>query len=160
MKKVKIKIANCKLCSKFKSESGDIDHNAKIQFNPFFKRGFYHDRSYKESTMNMKSIIFSMICTCGAFGLHAAVNSPATNLAIPAKAAVVDAKATAQQLVSINQASQQQLEAIPGIGAKKAQAIMEYIKDKGPIKNQKQLTEVKGIGEKMAAKIASFVSFS
>lgn len=106
--------------------------------------------------MNMKSIIFSLICTCGAFGLHAAVNSPAN----PVKGVTVEATAAAKQLVSINQASQQQLEAIPGIGAKKAQAILEYIKDKGPIKNQQQLTEVKGIGEKMAAKIASFVSFS
>ncbi len=106
--------------------------------------------------MNMKSIIFSLICTCGAFGLHAAVNNPDT----PAKTSAVAAKATAQHLVSINKASQQQLEAIPGIGAKKAQAILDYIKDKGPIKNQQQLTEVKGIGEKMAAKIANFVSFS
>jgi competence protein ComEA len=106
--------------------------------------------------MNMKSIIFSLICTFGACGLHAAVNSPAN----PVKGAVIEAKAVAQQLVSINQASQQQLEAIPGIGAKKAQAILEYIKAKGPIKSQQQLTEVKGIGEKMATKIASFVSFS
>ncbi len=106
--------------------------------------------------MNMKSIIFSLICTCGAFGLHAAVNNPAN----PVKSTVIEAKAAVPQQVSINKASLQQLEAIPGIGAKKAQAILDYIKDKGPIKNQQQLTEVKGIGEKMAAKIASFVSFS
>lgn len=105
--------------------------------------------------MNMKSVIFSLICTCGVFGLHAAVNTPTT----VNKPTVVAAKTEAPALVSINQASQQQLEAIPGIGAKKAQAIMEYIKAKGPIKNAQQLTEVKGIGEKMAAKIATFVSF-
>ncbi|RVU37717.1 helix-hairpin-helix domain-containing protein [Rheinheimera riviphila] len=61
--------------------------------------------------------------------------------------------------LSINKASPEQLTAIPGIGQKKAQAILDYIKANGPIKDPKQLTEVKGIGDKLAAKIAEFVSF-
>lgn len=62
-------------------------------------------------------------------------------------------------LLSINKATAEQLVAIPGIGQKKAEAILAYIKEQGPIKNQQQLTEVKGIGAKLAEKIAAYVSF-
>lgn len=66
---------------------------------------------------------------------------------------------TAKTLLSINKATAEQLVAIPGIGQKKAEAILTYIKEQGPIKNQQQLTEVKGIGAKLAEKIAAYVSF-
>ena len=54
--------------------------------------------------MNMKSIIFSWICTCGAFGLHAAVNSSAN----PVK-------------------NQQQVTEVKGIGEKMAAKIATFV---------------------------------
>jgi competence protein ComEA len=75
-------------------------------------------------------------------------------LSVPAAA-----KAAEKAKLNINQASLEQLIAVPGIGEKKAQAIKDYISANGPIKDQKQLTEVKGIGEKLAVKIAEYVSF-
>ena len=63
------------------------------------------------------------------------------------------------QKVNINSATLDQLDAIPGLGKKKAQAVLDYIAENGPIKDQKQLTEVKGIGDKLAAKVAEHVSF-
>tara|TARA_R110002126_G_scaffold10245_9_gene46468 strand:- start:4828 stop:5139 length:312 start_codon:yes stop_codon:yes gene_type:complete len=64
-----------------------------------------------------------------------------------------------QQKLNINKATVEQLEAVPGIGKAKAQAILTYVQNSGPIKSQQQLTEVKGIGEKLAAKVAQYVSF-
>lgn len=103
--------------------------------------------------MKLKNIWLSCVSLLLAGGLHAAL--PETSAAT-----VVPPTSQVSSKVSINKATQQQLEAIPGIGAKKAQAILEYIKAKGPIKTKEQVMEVKGIGEKMATRIAELVSFS
>lgn len=70
------------------------------------------------------------------------------------------ATAQQQQKLNLNKATVEQLEAVPGIGKSKAQAILAYIQENGPITSQKQLTEVKGIGDKLAAKVAQYVSFN
>ncbi|MCT6700859.1 ComEA family DNA-binding protein [Rheinheimera sp. 4Y26] len=111
--------------------------------------------------MDAKSLLFAGLVVAAAISLNPVLATQNTGVvakvnASDSKTAVV--KNTANKL-SINQANQEQLEAIPGIGAKKAQAILEYIKKNGPIKNQQQLMEVKGIGAKLAEKISGFVSF-
>jgi len=63
------------------------------------------------------------------------------------------------QKISLNTATLEQLDAIPGLGQKKAQAVLDYIAQNGPIKDQTQLTQVKGIGSKLAAKISPYFSF-
>ncbi len=105
--------------------------------------------------MNMKSLWFALCATLGCMGTQmasAALNNPPANNSR-------EVSATVPAKLALNKADQQQLEAIPGIGAKKALAILEYIKQHGPIKDKKQLMEVKGIGEKMADRIATYVSF-
>ncbi len=110
--------------------------------------------------MNSKSLLIAAIVVAAACTLNpvlALQSAPAV-----AKVGAQDATNktnTAASKLSINKASQEQLEAIPGIGEKKAQAILDYIKNHGPIKNQQQLMEVKGIGAKLAEKINSFVSY-
>jgi competence protein ComEA len=106
--------------------------------------------------MNMKSLWFALCATLACIGSQHA--SAGLNNSVNNDQKVVSSAAQAK--LSLNKADQQQLEAIPGIGAKKAQAILEHIKQNGPIKDKKQLMEVKGIGEKMADRIATFVSFS
>ncbi|MDX1676981.1 helix-hairpin-helix domain-containing protein [Arsukibacterium sp.] len=102
----------------------------------------------------MKNVAIALLLT----GLTLAANQT-----LAAKPGVTVDKQTAtaqqQQKLNLNKASAEQLEAIPGIGKSKAQAIMAYIQQNGPIANQQQLTEVKGIGDKLAAKIAQYVSF-
>lgn len=58
------------------------------------------------------------------------------------------AAASAQDgpLVDINQATVEELQALPGIGAVKARAIVEYRETHGPFTQVDQLTEVSGIG--------------
>ncbi|ELK92042.1 competence ComEA helix-hairpin-helix repeat region domain protein [Neisseria meningitidis M7124] len=55
--------------------------------------------------------------------------------------------------VNINAASQQELEALPGIGPAKAKAIAEYRAQNGAFKSVDDLTKVKGIGPAVLAKL-------
>ncbi|MMZ63037.1 ComE operon protein 1 [compost metagenome] len=45
------------------------------------------------------------------------------------------------------------MQEIPGIGEKKAKAIVDYRNEHGPFKSVDELTNVKGIGEKMLEKM-------
>lgn len=67
--------------------------------------------------------------------------------------------ATAQSKLALNQASVEQLTAIPGLGKVKAEAIVAYIAEHGAITSEVELTKVKGVGEKLAARVAQYVSF-
>ncbi|WP_081987086.1 ComEA family DNA-binding protein [Methylotenera sp. G11] len=49
--------------------------------------------------------------------------------------------------VNINTATQAELESLPGIGPKKAQAIIDYRKTKGNFKSVDDLNQVDGIGD-------------
>jgi competence protein ComEA len=56
--------------------------------------------------------------------------------------------AVAFAAVDINSAGKQELEALPGIGPAKAEAIIQYRQDNGLFATVDELTKVKGIGEK------------
>ena len=51
-------------------------------------------------------------------------------------------------LININSASVVDLQALPGIGAKTAELIVEYRQKNGPLKKIEELMNVRGIGEK------------
>ena len=59
--------------------------------------------------------------------------------------------------VNINTADMAALEALPGIGQAKAQAIIDYRTANGNFSSVEDLTQVKGIGEKLLAKIKDLV---
>lgn len=63
------------------------------------------------------------------------------------KASVSDSP-SALDKVRINQATQEEIETLSGIGPSKAQAIIQYREDNGPFKKLEDLLEVSGIGEK------------
>ncbi|WP_018983510.1 ComEA family DNA-binding protein [Salinimonas chungwhensis] len=69
-----------------------------------------------------------------------AVNSPA-------------AAQTQSEKLDLNNVSVEQLTALPGIGKKKAQAIIDYREEMGHFLEVEQLTQVKGIGPKLLAKL-------
>lgn len=59
--------------------------------------------------------------------------------------------------ISINRAGLAELQEIPGIGEKKAQAILDYRKTHGAFATIDDLTQVKGIGDKMLEKMKPYI---
>jgi competence protein ComEA len=55
--------------------------------------------------------------------------------------------------ININTAGPKQLETLPGIGPKKAKAIIEHRKNQGKFKDPAGIMKVKGIGEEVFKKI-------
>lgn len=60
-------------------------------------------------------------------------------------------------LININKAGLTELQNIPGIGAKKAQAIVDYRNAHGAFTSVDDLTKVKGIGDKMLQKMKPYI---
>ncbi|WP_162238588.1 helix-hairpin-helix domain-containing protein, partial [Paenibacillus sp. A3] len=77
----------------------------------------------------------------------------------PGKAAAGKRTESAPGKINLNTATAKQLDELPGIGASRAQAIVELRKKLGgSFKSVDQLLEVKGIGEKMLQKIKPLVT--
>ena len=75
-----------------------------------------------------------------------------------AGSAVAAGKPAPTGKVSLNTATAQQLEALPGVGAKLAARIVEYRQKSGGFKSVQDLMNVKGIGEKNFEKLQSYLS--
>lgn len=65
---------------------------------------------------------------------------------------------TRTQKIDLNHATVEELTALPGVGMKKAEAILEYRKENGPFASTDQLLKVKGIGEKLLAEIKPMIT--
>ena len=68
--------------------------------------------------------------------------------------------AAALAAVNINTATKEELDALPGIGPVKAQAILDYRKANGPFKTPEDIMKVSGIKEGTYAKIKGLISVS
>lgn len=66
----------------------------------------------------------------------------------------------ASAAVNINTATEQELTALPGIGAAKAKAIVAYREKNGAFKSVDELDNVKGIGPKLLEKLKPEASVS
>ena len=75
-----------------------------------------------------------------------------------AKAAGTKTAAAVSTPININTATAAQLEALPGIGARTAQAIVDHRQKNGGFKKIEELMNVKGIGEKSFLKLKPMVT--
>ena len=62
------------------------------------------------------------------------------------------------EVIDLNTASAADLTRLPGIGEKRAQAIVDYRESSGPFQSVEELTEVKGIGEGILAQVYDYVT--
>jgi competence protein ComEA len=62
--------------------------------------------------------------------------------------------------VNLNSASAQQLTALPGVGPKLAERIVEYRQKSGGFHSVNEIVNVKGLGEKGFAKLQAYVVVS
>jgi competence protein ComEA len=66
-------------------------------------------------------------------------------------------RAGTEGVVNVNTATSDELARLPGIGAAKAQAIVEFRKERGAFRSVDQLRDVKGIGDAALERIRPHV---
>lgn len=74
-----------------------------------------------------------------------------------AAGAAENSQKAAIRVVNINVATEEEIAAIPGIGGKKSQAIVEFRRKNGPFEKAEDLKKVDGIGDKLFEKIRPYV---
>jgi len=74
---------------------------------------------------------------------------------VPAPAHAAEAPAAHQtaETIHLNQATAEQLQALPGVGPALSERIVQYRTEHGPFRTVDQLADVKGVGQ---AKLAKF----
>lgn len=70
------------------------------------------------------------------------------------------AGASASKAIDINQATEEELTAIPGIGEATAKRIVEFRQQNGPFGRVEDLLKIKGIGEKSLEKMRPHIKVS
>ena len=82
----------------------------------------------------------------------------AAALVLSHSAAVAQDAPAPAAVININTASLDQFEALPGVGAKTAQRILEHRQKNGPFKKIEELMNIKGIGEKSFLKLKPYLT--
>ncbi|GAA6184294.1 MULTISPECIES: ComEA family DNA-binding protein [Alteromonadaceae] len=105
----------------------------------------------------MKKFLPTLVVACAVF----LASSPLTIQAKSLNQKVETAKTQLQTQstpINLNTATADDLEALPGIGSKKAQDIVAYRKANGSFKRVEDITNVKGIGNRMLEKLKTSIS--
>jgi competence protein ComEA len=100
--------------------------------------------------------LFMVLALVTAAALPAAAQQKAAGGS--SKAAGRPAAAAPSAPVNLNTATQAQIEALPGIGPKVAQRIIEYRQKNGQFKKIEDVMNVKGIGEKSFLKLKPYLT--
>jgi competence protein ComEA len=102
--------------------------------------------------MHRFSSVVSLLVLLATVGAGAAQEKPA------APRAAAKPAAAAASPINLNTATVTQLETLPGIGARTAQAIVDHREKNGSFKKIEELMNVKGIGEKSFLKLKPLIS--
>lgn len=81
-------------------------------------------------------------------------------LSTPVFAADNPAATSVVETIQLNQATAEELQALPGIGPSLSERIVAYRTEHGPFKSVDQLTDVKGIGDKKLAKFRDHLALN
>ena len=100
----------------------------------------------------MRTFICAAIVLCGSLLATPVVSFSQDQP--PKPAAALPALVTP---LNLNAATVEQLEALPGIGRKTAELILQYRQKNGPFKKIEELMNIKGIGEKSFLRIKPMV---
>lgn len=100
----------------------------------------------------MKTFIFVILLCATCFSTFSSLA-----LADPTKNQV---RQMQMAMVNLNTATLDELVTLPGVGKKKAAAIIEYRNKNGKFKSVDELTKVKGVGKKMLAKLKDRINVS
>ncbi|OBZ19207.1 hypothetical protein A8L34_06705 [Bacillus sp. FJAT-27264] len=92
-------------------------------------------------------------------GASAGLSAGASAAAVAAAPPVPPPAAPTSGLINVNIATVAELMNLPGIGEKKAQAIIDYRNSKGAFRGATDLGKVKGIGPKVLEKLRPLVTF-
>jgi competence protein ComEA len=78
----------------------------------------------------------------------------------PVFAADSPAATSVLETIQLNQATAEELQALPGVGPSLSERIVAYRTEHGPFKSIDQLAEVKGIGDKKLAKLRDHLALN
>ncbi len=95
------------------------------------------------SNHHLHKALFLLPCIIIFFSLALAADSIATN---------------EKELININTASAEELQALPGIGPSISKRIVAFREENGPYKKIEDIMKVKGIGEKSFQKIKHLIT--
>jgi competence protein ComEA len=93
-------------------------------------------------------------------GRVAAVSPPSVSLLSDHPSAVAAPKRSSKGLLDLNRATDQDFDALPGIGPKLAERIMAYRQSEGGFHSLDELRSVKGIGKKTFERIRPLVTIT
>lgn len=88
----------------------------------------------------------------------AAIALSATTMGAQGRAPAAKTAATAAAPINLNTATAEQLETIPGVGAKMAERIIQYREKNGGFKKPEDLMNVQGVGEKSFLKMKPLIA--
>lgn len=107
--------------------------------------------------MKLPNLMMLCLLVIGGMGQYS-VNAMANVPAFSGQHQLLVMQETTTAPIDINKASAEELSTLPGIGATKAIAIVDYRELNGKFLSIEELVNVKGIGPKMLAKISAFIS--
>lgn len=79
---------------------------------------------------------------------------------VPPATFAADSTTRMTGVVNLNTADLEQLQLLPGVGEKRAAAILELRKSKGSFKQIEELVEVKGVGDAMLERLRPHLAVS
>lgn len=106
----------------------------------------------------------SKLFTIGTLIVSSALLTPSSAMAqTPTTATEIKAEQVVESvttLVDLNTATSEQLASLPGLGKKKAEAIINYRQLNGNFTQKEEIVNVKGIGSKLLSKLSPLITVS